>query len=315
MAKPKTKTRVGAPKTPHLRPHAEKIRVALPDAVRRAAIALPTDRADRASATLRESIAKDEALASLHPAQAAYLYAVNQVAILAEIMTTLPALHRFTDLLERAEEEYVPGWPPRSPISRSHFTAWAFFDAAVGIDRETIGTLLLDLAPTLALTAELVALLAHLQASRLGLHVHEGTREDHVILRELRTGIRRRTVPANTHFGRPGELWLCRVLPPPDASAELHVALASPYVLESPGETAWLAFFDRTIPKLRARDEAQGFERLMKHGLGPNYWNEFVFEGYLRHDEQAIWLRGLPDVAESRPHAQAYDPDFRFAAR
>jgi hypothetical protein len=313
MAKPKPKT--GAPKKPHLRPHAEKIRAALQEGVRRAAVNLPADRADRAAATLRESIAKDEALADLHPAQAAYLYAVNQVSILAEIMTTLPALHRFVDLLERAEEEYMPGWPPMSPISRSHFTAWAFFDAAVGIDRETIATLLLDLAPTISLTSELVALLEQLQASRLGVHVHEGTRDDHVVLRELRTGIRRRTVPSNAHFGRAGELWLSRVLPPPDASSDLHVALTSPYVLERSGEATWLSFFERTIPKMRARDESQGFERLMKYGLGPNYWNEFIFEGYWECNDQAIWLRGLPDVAESRPHAPAYDPAFRFAAR
>ncbi|MEP7123897.1 MAG: hypothetical protein ABJE95_23415 [Byssovorax sp.] len=310
MAKPKP--RIGAPKKPHVRPHAEKVRAAAQDAVRKSTVDLPTDRADRASATLRESIARDTALADLHPAQAAYLYAVNQVSILAEILVPLPPLHRFADLLERAEEEYTPGWPPLSPISRSHFTAWAFFDAAVGIDRETIGTLILDLAPTLALQPELVSLVAHLQASRLGLHVHEGTRDDQVLLRELHTGIRRSTVPSNLYFGRPGELWLTRVLPPPDASSEVHVALTSPYVIQSPGEAEWLSFFQRTLPKLRARDEGEAFERLMKYGLGPNYWNEYVVEGYLRATDQAIWLLGLPDVAESRPQSSTYDRAFRF---
>ena len=313
MAKPKT--RIGAPKKPHLRPHAEKIRAALQGAVRKSAGTLPNDRADRASATLRESIVKDAALADLHPAQAAYLYAVNQVSILAEIMTTLPALHRFVDLLERAEEEYMPSWPPMSPISRSHFTAWAFFDAAVGIDRETIGTLVLDLAPTLSLKPELTSLVEQLQRSRLGLHVHEGTRDDQVMLRELHTGVRRSTVPSNLYFGRAGEIWLTRVLPPPDASGEAHVALTSPYVIESPAEAEWLSYFQRTLPKLRARDEAEGFERLMKHGLGPNYWNEYIFEGYLRDTDQAIWLRGLPDVAESRPQSPTYDRALRFAGR
>ncbi len=301
MAKPKT--RIGALKKPHLRPHAEKIRTALQDAVRRSAVNLPEDRASRASATLRESIEKDAALADLHPAQAAYLYAVNQVSILAEIMTTLPALHRFVDLLERAEEEYTPSWPPQSPISRSHFTAWAFFDAAVGIDRETIGTLILDLAPTLSLKPELVGLVEHLQRSRLGLHVHEGTRDDHVLLRELGTGIRRSVVPSNLHFGRAGEIWLVRVLPPPEAGSEAHVALTSPYVLQSPGEAEWLSFFQRALPKMRARDDEEAFERLMKYGLGPNYWNQFIFEAYLRDTDQAIWLRGLPDIAESRPRS------------
>lgn len=310
----KSKPSAAVPKKPLQRPHAEKIRTALQELVRRAAVNLPADRADRASATLQESIAKDEALADLHPGQAAYLYAVNQVSILAEIMVTLPALHRFVDLLERAEEEYAPSWPPASPVSRSHFTAWAFFDAAVGIERETIGTLILDLAATLSLTPELARLVTHLQGSRLGVHVHEGTRDDHIVLRELVTGIRRRTVPSNMHFGRAGELWLTRVLPPPDASSDAHVALTSPYVLESPGEAAWLAFFARTVPKMRARDEAQGFERLMKYGLGPNYWNELVFEGYLRHTDHAIWLRGLPDVAESRPRSAAHDPGYRFSA-
>jgi hypothetical protein len=52
----------------------------------------------------------------------------------------------------------------------------------------------------------------------------------------------------------------------------------------------------------------------MKYGLGPNYWNELVFEGYLRHTDHAIWLRGLPDVAESRPRSAAYDPAYRFSA-
>ncbi len=260
-------------------------------------------------------MARDEALADLHPAQAAYLYAVNQVSILAEIMMTLPALHRFVDLLERAEEEYAPSWPEASPISRSHFTAWAFFDAAVGIERETIGTLILDLAASLSLTPELVALVESLQASRLGVHAHEGVVDDHIVLRELGTGIRRRTVPSNLYFGRAGELWLVRVLPPPEAGSEAHVALTSPYVLESPGEAAWLSFFARTVPKLRARDEAAGFERLMKYGLGPSYWNELLFEGYLRHTDQAIWLRGLPDVAESRPRSPSYDPAYRIAAR
>lgn len=312
MAKPKP--RIAESKKPRLRPHAEKIRGPLVELVRRAAVNLPVDRADRASATLRESVARDEALSDLHPAQAAYLYAVNQVSILAEIMTTLPALHRFVDLLERAEEEYAPSWPPASPVSRSHFTAWAFFDAAVGIERETIGTLILDLASSLALAPELVSLVEKLQGSRLGVHAHEGVVDDHIVLRELVTGVRRRTVPSNLYFGRAGELWLTRVLPPPDAGSDAHVALTHPYVLESPDEAAWLAFFARTVPKMRARDEAQGLPRLMKYGLGPSYWNELVFEGYLRHTDQAIWLRGLPDVAESRPRSPSYDPKRRLGA-
>ena len=132
------------------------------------------------------------------------------------------------------------------------------------------------------------------------------------MLRELYTGIRKRTIATNAHVGRAGELWLARVLPPPHPSLDLHVSFISPYVIESPSEAAWLGFFERNVPKVRARDTAQAFEQLMKYGLNPNYWNEYIFEAYVNHDDQAIWLRGLPDVAESRPHSAEYDPAFRF---
>ena len=35
-----------------------------------------------------------------------------------------------------------------------------------------------------------------------------------------------------------------------------------------------------------------------------------IFEAYVRHSDQAIWLRGLPDMAESRPHSPKFDPAF-----
>ena len=80
--------------------------------------------------------------------------------------------------------------------------------------------------------------------------------------------------------------------------------------MSSPGEAAWLAFFDRGIKKTGVQDEALAFERLMKFGTEPNYWNEFLFEGYVGHSDDAIWVRGLPDIAASRPHSPEYGPRF-----
>jgi hypothetical protein len=36
----------------------------------------------------------------------------------------------------------------------------------------------------------------------------------------------------------------------------------------------------------------------------PSYWNDFVFEGYVNYRTDAIYLRGLPDIPESRPHSE-----------
>ena len=46
------------------------------------------------------------------------------------------------------------------------------------------------------------------------------------------------------------------------------------------------------------------YERHMKYGPVRDYWSEFVFEAYLNHRTVVVMLAGLPDVAESRPHAR-----------
>jgi hypothetical protein len=42
----------------------------------------------------------------------------------------------------------------------------------------------------------------------------------------------------------------------------------------------------------------------MKYGPTRTYWNDFVFEGYVNYRMEAIYLAGLPDVPESRPHSE-----------
>ena len=46
------------------------------------------------------------------------------------------------------------------------------------------------------------------------------------------------------------------------------------------------------------------YERHMKYGPTRAYWNDFVFEAYVNHRQEAIYLAGLPDVPESRPHSR-----------
>lgn len=35
-----------------------------------------------------------------------------------------------------------------------------------------------------------------------------------------------------------------------------------------------------------------------------NYWTELAFEAYVDHRSDVIFLKGLPDMAESRPHSR-----------
>ena len=45
-------------------------------------------------------------------------------------------------------------------------------------------------------------------------------------------------------------------------------------------------------------------EALQKTVATRDYWTEFVFEAYVNHQTEAIFLAGLPDTPESRPHSK-----------
>ncbi len=93
-------------------------------------------------------------------------------------------------------------------------------------------------------------------------------------------------------------------MPPP--SCETAVVFITPYVVLSPGVDDWLAYLDRTLPKVPGKkDRRAAYEHLMKYGLSNSYWNEYIFEAYVNHRPDMILVMGLPDVDESRPHSRA----------
>ena len=251
---------------------------------------------------LQKTVVTRDDLADLHPAHAMYVYAQNQTSLIAEQVIMLPEMERFARLIGKAEDEYLPGGPPMSPLTTSFFTCWAFFDACVGLGRETLGTILMAASKELGIHEGLVRLIGLMQDSRMAVFAHEGTDGDRLVLRELVTDRVSRTICPSGYMGHPGELWYARVLPPPTPQLEEHVVFTTPYVLKEPGEREWLAYFDRTLSDGPRERQLAALERHMKWGPTRDYWTEFVFEAYAGHQTEVIFLVGLPDVAESRPH-------------
>jgi hypothetical protein len=114
------------------------------------------------------------------------------------------------------------------------------------------------------------------------------------------TGAVCRAIDPTGYRGTRGELWYVRVLPPPWPGGE-HVVFTTPYILLQPAEREWQAYFRRAVPEGNTQ-----YERHMKYGPARDYWTEFVFEAYVNHRSEAIFLTGLPDVAESRPHSRVH---------
>ena len=253
---------------------------------------------------LQRSVVKREELADYHPAHALYVYAQNQMAVFAEQICTLKEMARFEKLIGTAEEEYMPSGPPMSPLTKSFFTSWSLFDACYGLGNETIGSVITAIGPAIGLGPNLRRIFGILHTSRMGIYAHEGTNNDSTVcLRELATGSILSVVPTSGHEGQRGELWYVRLLPPPLPGAKDHIIFTTPYQLVMTGEDEWHAYFRRTLPDGPTEVRISEYERLMKFGPNRNYWNEFVFEAYVNHRSDVIFLKGLPDIAASRPHS------------
>jgi hypothetical protein len=149
----------------------------------------------------------------------------------------------------------------------------------------------------------------------MGIYRHEGTSKQFVFLRELVTNKEIKAISPSGYLGNPGEVWFARVLPPvfDGAIFDHSVVFTTPYVLGKLGarrefvslvEHEWLAFFKRTLAKMKTETEVCAYEHLMKYGLSRNYWNEYIFLAYRNHRQDVILLEGLPDIPESLPHTE-----------
>jgi len=82
--------------------------------------------------------------------------------------------------------------------------------------------------------------------------------------------------------------------------------MGTPHILRVPGQSGWLALFARNGIRSGEVGFEQRLNQFLKFGPKPRYWSELIFEGYSSHNSGAIFLHGLPDVPESRPHSGCY---------
>ncbi len=242
--------------------------------------------------------------AGLDPIHAAYASIQNLVSFFAESVSALEEFEPYYEIASAAEDEYIPDGPPISPLTRSYFTTWAFFDCRFGPDDETIGTCFLDVSDLLGLDDDAIEITQRLQESRMGIYAHCGTLgKSKCILRELVTNREFTCYPASGYAGQEGQLWYVRLCPPLVDPADDHVVFTTPYVLTGATVTDWSAYLNRSMLEAGEFDASRDLYGLMKYGKSPNGWNEFVFLAYHHSQANVIFLTGLPDVKGSLPHA------------
>ena len=239
------------------------------------------------------------------PLHAVYIHTQNLLSILVEVLDVIPepSLSRLFNTFEDARDAYVPDGPPMSPLTKSYFNCWLLFDITAGLHKETFTTIVIDLANQFGLDKAMLEVMQTMQDSRMGIYEFMGRQGDKILLKEL-TGneVIPCICPAGYRGKQQGELWFVRILPPVLAPFAYSVIFTTPYVLLSPDKNSWEAYLKRTISDKKTKTTANSLENLMKQGLSDNYWNEYIFQAYVNHKPDVIYLQGLPDVSSSRPH-------------
>lgn len=244
-----------------------------------------------------------EGLEDFHPLHAAYTFVMNMVTSSAELLCEFPELAKLGRQIAEIEEDYMPSGPPMSPLTGSYFTNWSILDLGVGLHNESLGSCVAAVSKAMGSDSAYVEFVERLCRTRPGFYVHQGRVGEAILLRELVTGHEHKTLIPSGYLGRAGELLLLRLLPSLPG-ADLALAMTTPYLVTSPGLAEWELYFGRT---LGTTDPVRRYEALMKHGwppLGPKYWTEYITEAYVNHEAEVIFLRGLPDQEESRPHSR-----------
>ncbi|PYT19754.1 MAG: hypothetical protein DMG57_44325 [Acidobacteria bacterium] len=147
--------------------------------------------------------------------------------------------------------------------------------------------------------AELLRLIRLMQESRMGFYIHCGRKGKLTVLEDIVTGAVFCFGPAIAERKANSGTSACSHLPLLAArNTSFSRRLISYCSLSCRSGASTSAA--RSLTRRRWDD----YERHMKYGPTRPYWNDFVFEAYVNHRAEAIYLAGLPDVPETRPHSE-----------
>ncbi|MBA4366372.1 MAG: hypothetical protein C0403_01895 [Desulfobacterium sp.] len=263
---------------------------------------------------LDKSIVSGEKLSGYDPLHAIYIYAQNKMSVFVELLAQIPEMAKIVNPYIDSQDEYMPSGPPMSPLTASYFFCWGCFDSWAGISRETFGTVAINLCTMLDVDTHLIKVFQAMQDSRMGFYVHEGFSGNKVFLREIVTQKKHIVIVPSGYLGEDGQVWFVRILPEPfpELGFGHSVVFTTPYViLENDNssvafsnENSWILYFERNLKKTGKKDKSTAYEFLMKYGLNKNYWNEYIFQGYINHLNEVIYLTGYPDIPLSMPHSK-----------
>ncbi len=230
----------------------------------------------------------------------AYAAAVNVTSEFAAQALDIVELIPFNNKLADIQEDYMPSYPPMSPVTIAFFSGWMVLDAKDHHSELTLGGMFAHYLKTRNELECLQHALSFLNDSYCAFYEVLQAEAGEVRLWDIAVRREFRCWNSSGYAGRRGEVWFARVLPPFSAYSHLWVTVSTPYVFAEGGR-AWEGFIARCLGPANGSDNR--LQEYLKHGKFLGYWLEFIHQAYANYTWNAIFLAGFPDQPESRPHS------------
>ena len=262
--------------------------------------------ANKSAEEYQKSVLSIEQLQTHDSLTAMYINSQNHLSVLVEMFAEFP---NFKNLIKRnlkAEDKYMPSYPPMSPVTNSHFFCWSIFDLMTGgAKKESFCTVVIDYCKSINFDAMQIEIYEIFQQSYAGIYIQEGFDETFVYLREIITNKKITTKVASQYTGNTGDVWYARVLPPLFGLYDYSVVFGTPYILSnhlsSNIEDEWLNYFKRQLSISSNINTGKSYQEFMKFGKNDDFWMEYITLAYLGFTSESISLGGIPDIPSSLP--------------
>jgi hypothetical protein len=158
----------------------------------------------------RKQLAEVKSVESLvaaghNPLHAAHLHGQNYLSVFGELANRLSEFETYRAAVAGAEETYVPGWPPVSPVSVSFFTSGSCLICLLAIPMKLSAPCALEIGQAFGISDDLALTLEVMGESAMGVYEHLGWHDGTAGLHDTIDGqIYPCIVPSN-YVGRPGE--------------------------------------------------------------------------------------------------------------
>ena len=270
----------------------------------------------------RAMVISDPLQRQQHLYMATIVYALN-------LATELAGSGHANELRKKLQsdmEEYMPGYPPISPVTESFFYSGLHLSHRFGADHETAVEIIHQVLQQWKVDSRSLDMLKRLRSSRSGIFETLEVSNAGVRVRELVTSREFRLIPSAGYAGQPGELRFSRVAIPAEDAGETFFEMTTPYILVGCDATEWTDYLSSEMPPNASRrdplcgmehasevlphsDLADRLSALFEDDCGEMSWNDYIMDGYLNYQKSAIFLTGIPSRPETLPHHDAFRND------